>query len=76
MSKSIEDGTSCCASCGVAEVDEIKLKECNDCDLVRYCSDDCQIDHKPEHEEACKKRTAELRDELLFKQPGACTEDC
>ena len=25
----------CCASCGIAELDEIKLKECDDCDLVK-----------------------------------------
>ena len=60
---------SSCASCGVAECDEIKLKQCADCDLVRYCSDECQRDHRPFHEEACKKRAAELRDELLFRQP-------
>ncbi len=35
----------CCASCGIAEVDEIKLKICDDCDLVRYCSDACRQDH-------------------------------
>eukprot|EP00985_Skeletonema_marinoi_P002564 scaffold1057_cov203-Skeletonema_marinoi.AAC.12 len=38
-------------------------------DLVRYCSDECQRDHKPYHKEACKNQAAELRDELLFKQP-------
>ncbi len=58
-----------CASCGVAEVDDIKLEECGDCDLARYCSDECQQEHKPKHEDACKKRAAELRDELLFRQP-------
>ena len=57
-----------CASCGIAGIDEIKLKECS-CDLVRYCSDECQRDHKSDHEEACKQRAAELREELLFKQP-------
>ncbi len=60
---------SCCASCGIAEIDDIKLKECSACDLVRYCSDACQLDNRSEHEEECKKRAAELRDELLFKQP-------
>ena len=25
----------CCASCGIAEVDNVKLKQCDDCDLVR-----------------------------------------
>eukprot|EP00984_Skeletonema_dohrnii_P032616 scaffold27019_cov119-Skeletonema_dohrnii-CCMP3373.AAC.1 len=58
-----------CAYCGVAEIDELKLKECAACDLVRYCSDACQKNHKSQHVEACKKRAAELRDELLFKQP-------
>ena len=64
-----EADTSCCASCGIAEVDEVKLKECADCDLVKYCSDECMQDHKSQHEEACKKRAAELRDELLFMFP-------
>ena len=26
---------SCCASCGIAEIDDIKLKDCDDCDLVK-----------------------------------------
>ena len=59
----------CCAACGISEIDDIKLEECGDCDLVRYCSDECMEDHKSEHEDACKKRAAELRDEILFKQP-------
>eukprot|EP00984_Skeletonema_dohrnii_P005265 scaffold1840_cov137-Skeletonema_dohrnii-CCMP3373.AAC.6 len=29
----------------------------------------CRREHRPQHEEACKKRAAELRDEILFKQP-------
>ena len=61
--------TSCCASCGIAEIDDIELVPCDDCDLVKYCSDECREDHKSEHEEACKERAAELRDEVLFKQP-------
>jgi len=60
----------CCASCGIAEVDAIKLKECATCDLVLYCSEECQENHTSQHKEACKKRRAvELRDEILFKQP-------
>jgi len=59
----------CCAACGVAEVDVLKLKACTDCDLVRYCSDACQQEHSPQHEAMCIERAAELRDELLFKQP-------
>ena len=68
MSEDNQADTSC-ASCGIAECDIIKLKECDGCDLVRYCSGDCQQIHKSEHKEACKKRVAEIRDELLFKQP-------
>ena len=64
-----DDMMSCCASCGIAEVDDIQLVPCDSCDLVKYCNDECQRDHKVEHEEDCKKRAAELRDELLFKQP-------
>eukprot|EP00984_Skeletonema_dohrnii_P022029 scaffold11147_cov79-Skeletonema_dohrnii-CCMP3373.AAC.1 len=60
----------CCSSCGITAVDDIKLKECAACDLVKYCSEECLKNHKSQHEEACKKRAAaELRDELLFKQP-------
>eukprot|EP00985_Skeletonema_marinoi_P006557 scaffold2836_cov95-Skeletonema_marinoi.AAC.3 len=55
--------------CGIAEIDDIKLKECATCDLVRYCSDACQKEHISQHERACKKRADELHDELLFKQP-------
>ena len=58
-----------CASCGIAEIDDIKLKDCSACDLVRYCSDDCKQIHKAQHSKACRERAAELRDELLFKQP-------
>ena len=67
----------CCVSCGIAEVDDVKLKPCDGCDLVRYCSDACQIDHRPEHEVACKERAAELRDEILFRQPESSHQgDC
>ena len=58
-----------CTCCGIAENNNIKLKECDDCDLVRYCSVNCQRDHISRHLLACKKRAAELRDKLLFKQP-------
>ena len=81
MSEEKDDDTNTmkmfCASCGVAEVDDVKLKDCDDCGLVRYCSDDCKEDHRPQHEEECKKRAAELKDEILFKQPeGSCYGDC
>eukprot|EP00985_Skeletonema_marinoi_P007138 scaffold3121_cov211-Skeletonema_marinoi.AAC.7 len=64
------DMSFCCASCGIAEVDDIKLTTYDaNCKLVRYCSVACQRDHRPVHEAMCKNRVAELRDELLFAQP-------
>ncbi len=78
----VVDLSSCCASCGIAEVDGIKLKNCTACYLVKYCSIKCQREHRPKHKRACKKGAAELhtkkckiraaallRGELLFKQP-------
>ena len=69
---------SCCALCGTAEVDGITLKDCDGCHLVRYCCNDCQIIHKSWlHEEDCEHRAAELRDEILFKQPESTHKgDC
>ena len=71
MSASAEkdtDTTLCCASCGASGSDDIKLKQCA-CKLVKYCSVKCQKDHRPKHKRECKQRVAELRDEVLFKQP-------
>ena len=64
-----DDTMQRCASCGVAEGDGIKLKKCTACYLVKYCSVNCQKEHRTKHKKECKKRAAELRDELLFKQP-------
>ena len=81
MSTKIEEDDDkkilCCASCGVAGVDDIKLKTCDGCKSVQYCSDECQMDHRPQHERECNERAAELRDEILFKQPeSSCYGDC
>ena len=62
------DNMMFCASCGIAEVDEVKLKKCA-CNLVRYCGAKCQKEHRSQHKQACKKRATEFRDKLLFKQP-------
>ena len=72
MSTSVESETDkmmFCASCGIGEADEIKLKKCTACYLVRYCGIKCQKDHWKQHKKECKKRAAELWDEILFKQP-------
>ena len=71
MSEKDESDMMCCASCGAAEADHIKLMKCTACHLVKYCSVKCQKEHRPQHKRACKKRAAELRDELLFKQPDS-----
>eukprot|EP00984_Skeletonema_dohrnii_P018506 scaffold8668_cov89-Skeletonema_dohrnii-CCMP3373.AAC.2 len=63
------DMMMCCASCGKSELDDIKLMDCDACDLVKYCSDDCKEDHRWQHETNCKERVSELRDEKLFRQP-------
>ena len=61
----------CCANCGIAAVDDIKLEECTDCDLVKYCGDKCREEHRKEREEERKKRKGLLRDRKLFTQPDA-----
>ncbi len=72
MSEVNEADTSCadcCASCGIEEKNDVKLKKCTACYLVKYCGIECQKNHRKQHRRECKKRAAELRDELLFKQP-------
>ena len=64
-----DDTMMFCASCGTAESDDIKLKKCTACYLVKYCSVKCQKEHRSKHKKECKKRAAELYDEILFKQP-------
>jgi tetratricopeptide (TPR) repeat protein len=70
-----EEASTPCANCGKAEEFEAKLKTCNACKLVKYCGRDCQIAHRPQHKNACKRRAAELRDEALFMQPPK-RDDC
>jgi tetratricopeptide (TPR) repeat protein len=70
-----------CANCGKSAVDNVKLKICTACKLVKYCSVDCQKNHRPQHKKACKKRAAEIRDDRLFTQPdesylGECPICC
>ena len=63
-----KDTMMCCASCGAAEGNGIQLRTCTACKSVRYCGVTCQKNHRPKHKNACKKRAAELRDEILFRQ--------
>ncbi len=66
-----------CASCGIAAIDNVTLKKCGGCELVEYCSVECQKNHGPQHKQACKKRMAEIRDDRLFTQPKiSCYGEC
>jgi len=59
-----------CANCGKAQVDGTKkvFKKCA-CNLVKYCNDNCQENHRPHHEETCKQQLSKLRrDNQLFTQ--------
>ena len=57
-----DENNKVCANCGVAEVDDIQLEDCDRCDLVKYCSDKCKEEHREQHAEECKKRKAKLHD--------------
>ena len=63
-----DDISNICANCGKGEESTNSLKACTACKLVKYCNRECQIAHRPQHKKACKKRAAELHDELLFKE--------
>lgn len=66
MSSTAETETEadeCCANCGVAEIDDVKLEECGGCDLVKYCGDECREEHREQHSEECKHYRR------LFTQP-------
>ena len=57
-----------CANCGKGEESSGDLKSCMACKLVKYCNRECQIAHRPQHKNACRKRAAELHNEQLFKE--------
>ena len=82
MSSNIEQAVEeVCASCGIMGGDNIKLKICTACKLVKYCSVECQKNHRKQHKKACKKRLTEICDDRLFTQPdgnhnGECPICC
>ena len=83
------NSTSKCAQCGKGEGDESSgeiLKPCDGaCKMVKYCSRDCQIAHRPRHKKECMKRVTEMQEEehlfekiteeAIFKQPPLL-DDC
>jgi hypothetical protein len=71
------DKNNICANCGVAEVDDIQLMDCDGCYRVKYCGDKCKEEHREHHEEECEKWAAELHDRKLFRQPdGGFLGEC
>ena len=69
MSGSGAEADLVCAWCGIAEVDNVKFEDCDGCDIVKYCSDNCREEHWHWHSPECRKRSAELHDKELFTQP-------
>jgi TPR repeat protein len=59
-----EEAPTSCANCGREEEAELKSDSCK----LEKCGKDCRVAIS-QHENACKKRAAELHDEALFKQP-------
>ena len=64
----VDGSVEACAYCGKHGSDTVKLKNCTDCRLVKYCGVDCQKAHRKRHKKACTQRAAELKDENLFSQ--------
>ena len=67
----VEASDVVCGWCGVAGVDNVILEDCDGCDLVKYCSDNCRGEHREQHEEECKQRAKELYDNKLFRHPDS-----
>ena len=62
-----------CSNCGIAGFDNMKLEECDVCKLVLCGSEWCQ----QEHDEDCRKRADELRDQELVTLPdGSHLGEC
>jgi hypothetical protein len=59
----------CCANCGAAQVDEVKMEDCNHCNHVLCGSEWCRVVHGEKHKEEYEKRKLESHDDDLFKQP-------
>ena len=43
-----------CSFCQITESSSLVLKHCNNCQSVKYCSEECQWMHKRFHETSCK----------------------
>lgn len=79
MSTNIDEAAAneVCASCGITAGPNVNLRKCTACKEVKYCGVECQKNHRPKHKKACKKRAAELHDDILFADPDSTHEgDC
>jgi len=64
----VEEEMMCCAACGIAEVDDIKLKKCTACKL---CSVKCQKEHRPKHKKHVKKGRLSCVSKFCSSNPKA-----
>ena len=65
-----------CANCDKGDETKLTIKCCQDgiCH-VKYCSTDCKIAHRPQHEKECWKRIVEINDERTIQKYGADQTD-
>ena len=68
LSSEEDESANVCANCGKKDGDELKLKNCTACYVVKYCSVACQKSHRKQHKQECRERAAELKDEALFSR--------
>ena len=77
MSATSTNNIPTCANCGKSGEgdDAIQLKSCAACKLVKYCSRECQIAHRPQHKKECKKIVAEHISSLLESMNLYCNSN-
>ena len=56
-------------ACGFCFKGDDSLKKCGACEMIQYCSAECQKAHRPKHKHVCELRVSEMLDEKLFKEP-------
>ncbi|KAI0741566.1 hypothetical protein C8Q80DRAFT_1123435 [Daedaleopsis nitida] len=59
ISPSMNHDLLCCHYCGEASRAYAKLKRCSGCELVMYCSKECQRRAWPEHKAVCRSKPTE-----------------
>lgn len=65
-----DDLEEICANCGkTGDKNDVKLKKCTGCFLLKYCGVNCQRAHRALHKKACQQQAAVLHEEKLFAAP-------